>query len=104
LNQYLIQFLLPLHDNEQEEFPTAYFNDVREILTDRFGGVTAFVRAPAVGLWKESKHDTSRDEVVMFEVVTDQLDTKWWQDYRAQLQNKFRQDEVLVWTTSIMKL
>ncbi len=36
-------------------------------LIERFGGVTAFVRAPAVGLWKENAEDINRDEVVMFE-------------------------------------
>ncbi|HEV7398177.1 MAG TPA: hypothetical protein VGN86_16820 [Pyrinomonadaceae bacterium] len=104
MTQHLIQLLLPLHNNEQQEFPKAYFVDVRAILTDRFGGVTAFVRSPAIGLWKETKDEVSRDEVVMFEVITDQLDTKWWADYRLQLQDKFLQDEILIWATSIMKL
>jgi hypothetical protein len=73
-------------------------------LIDRFGGVTAFVRAPAVGLWKESAEDINRDEVVMFEVLTEHLDTDWWSSYRKQLEDKFRQDEVLIWASNITKL
>ena len=101
---HLIQLLLPLHDNSNQEFPTRYFNKVREYLTDRFGGVTAFVRSPAVGLWKEGDEKVNRDEVVMFEVMTDELDKEWWDTYRTQLQKQFRQDEVLIWASTITKL
>jgi hypothetical protein len=101
---HLIQLLLPLHDNHKHPFPIAYFNRVREELTNRFGGVTAFVRSPAVGLWKEDSDDLNRDEVVMFEVLTDQLDKDWWGSYRKELQEKFRQKELLIWASDITKL
>ena len=101
---HLIQLLLPLHDNEGRPFSVSHFTQVRRDLTDRFGGVTAFVRAPAVGLWKESADDINRDEVVMFEVLAEQLDRDWWSLYRKQLQNKFYQDEVLIWASTITKL
>jgi hypothetical protein len=101
---HLIQLLLPLHDNHKQAFPTAYFNQVREDLTNRFGGVTAFLRSPAVGLWKENPAEINRDEVVMFEVVTEQLDKDWWADYRKQLQDRFRQQEILIWASGITKL
>ena len=101
---HLIQFLLPLHDNNNQKFPNTHFNQVREVLTDRFGGVTAFVRSPAVGLWKESNEEVNRDEVVMFEVMTEQLDKPWWTAYRTQLQEQFRQDEVLIWASTVTKL
>lgn len=101
---HLIQLLLPLHDNDGRDFPPAHFSQVRAELTERFGGVTAFIRAPAVGLWKESAADVSRDEVVMFEVLAEHLDQNWWSLYRKQLQNKFRQNEVLIWASNITKL
>jgi len=101
---YLIRLLLPLHDNHKQAFPRAYFNQVREELTNRFGGVTAFARSPAVGLWKEGSDDINRDEVVLFEVLADQLDEAWWASYRKELQAKFRQEELLIWATNITKL
>ena len=101
---HLIQLLLPLHDNTNKAFPKSHFNRVREDLTDRFGGVTAFVRSPAIGLWKEGNDEVNRDEVVMFEVMADQLDKDWWATYRNQLQEQFRQDEVLIWASTINKL
>ena len=63
---HLIQLLLPLHDNDGRPFSVSDFAQVRRDLTERFGGVTAFVRAPAQGLWKEVADDINRDEVVMF--------------------------------------
>jgi len=100
---HLVQLLLPLHDNDGQDFPSDFFTQVRAELTERFGGVTAFIRSPAVGLWKEST-EVNRDEVVTFEVLADELDEKWWSGYREQLQKKFRQDEVLIWASSITKL
>ena len=104
LNMHLIQLLLPLHDNEGRPFSVNHFTQVRRDLTDCFGGVTAFIRAPAVGLWKESADDINHDQVVMFEVLAEELDRDWWSLYRKQLQNKFRQDEVLIWASNITKL
>jgi hypothetical protein len=60
-SMHLIQLLLPRRDNNKQEFPAAYFSKVREELTERFGGVTAFIRSPAVGLWKEAD-DVSRPQ------------------------------------------
>jgi hypothetical protein len=100
---YLVQLLLPLHDNDGRDFPPDYFTQVRAELTERFGGVTAFIRSPAVGLWKESA-EVNRDEVVMFEMLEDELDKGWWSRYREQLQKKFRQDEILIWASGITRL
>jgi hypothetical protein len=46
---YLIQILLPLYDNAGAPLPRELYDDVREELTRRFGGLTAFTRAPAEG-------------------------------------------------------
>jgi hypothetical protein len=101
---HLIQLLLPLHDNNKEKFPADSFSKVRQDLTDRFGGVTAFLRSPAVGLWKEGNDEISRDEVVMFEVMSPDLDREWWSAYRKELQERFRQEEVLVWASNVTRL
>ncbi len=95
---------MPLHDNTKQPFPSDYFDSVRRTMTERFGGVTAFLRSPAVGLWKDGDVELTRDEVVMFEVISSELDTDWWAGYRGELQNKFSQDELLVWASKITKL
>jgi hypothetical protein len=92
---YLIQFLLPLRDNERRPFPRADFDRVRAELIERFGGVTAFLQSPAAGAWKE-EGETTHDEVVLFEVMTEELERAWWKSYRAELERRFRQEAIVV--------
>jgi hypothetical protein len=40
----------------------------------------------------------------MFEVLAEQLEKDWWETYRKHLQDQFRQDEVLIWASTIAKL
>lgn len=46
---HLIQLLLPLYDNQGNRFDHAVFDEVQAELTERFGGVTAYLRSPARG-------------------------------------------------------
>ena len=96
---HLVQFFLPLRDNHGEPFGAASFAEVRRDLTERFGGVTTYLRAPAQGLWEDEEGDLCRDEVVLFEVMAEALDVPWWRDYRARLERRFHQQEVLVRAT-----
>jgi hypothetical protein len=101
---HMIHLLLPLHDNNRRQFEPQQFQIVRRELTERFGGVTAFLRSPAVGLWKEDDETVSRDEVVMFEILSDRFDEHWWQEYRRKLEADFKQDEILIWAVEVKKL
>ena len=70
---------------------------VREELVAKFGGMTAHTRAPAVGLWKASDRSrTERDLVIIYEVMTSRLDRPWWSRYRKQLEQEFRQEELVI--------
>ena len=92
---YLIQILLPIHARDGTPLPNDMFARVRAELTERFGGVTAYSRSPATGLWKREEDDAiERDQVIMVEVVTDAFDREWWQNYREQLEVRFGQEEV----------
>ena len=71
---HLVQILLPLYDNQGEPFPQREYAQVRDELTERFGGITTFVRSPAEGLWKETPTTTVRDDIVIYEVMTERLD------------------------------
>ena len=93
---HLVQLLLPVYDNDKRAFPRAYFDQVRVELTQQFGGVTAFIRSPAVGLWKDNEEDITRDDVIMFEVMIDGLDQGWWKSYRGKLEKTFRQENILI--------
>jgi hypothetical protein len=93
---YLVQLLLPLHDNTRRLFPREWFDEVRRDMTERFGGVTAHVRAPAEGAWQDAQGKVLSDEVVMVEVMCDELDRDFWSAYRQGLAQRFAQEEVVV--------
>lgn len=101
---HLIQFFLPLYDNDRQAFPRAMFDEVRTELTERFGGVTAFLQAPVQGFWKESSEEVVRDDLVIFEVMAEELDREWWGEYREDLKERFRQEEVLVRAVEVERL
>jgi hypothetical protein len=69
-------------------------NAVRAKLTGMFGGLTAYTRAPAEGLWA-SGSAVKRDDIVVVEVMVDSLDPKWWEAYRRELEQLFRQEQIV---------
>ncbi len=100
---HLIQILLPLYDNDGAALPRALFDRVREELSQRFGGLTAFTRAPAEGNWRD-EGETKRDDIVVFEVMTDALDATWWSAYRRELETRFRQEAIIIRAQDIQLL
>jgi hypothetical protein len=101
---YIIQLLLPLYTNHKEALPQSTFKKISTELTEKFGGLTSFVRSPAVGLWKETEDKTVQDDIVIYEVMTDTLDVAWWQSYRKQLCILLQQDELIIRASSIQLL
>ncbi len=101
---YLIQILLPLYDNGGKPFQQHELSRVRNELTLRFGGITTYVRSPAEGLWRETPTSTVRDDIVIYEVMTPDLDKSWWQSYREELSKRFRQDLLIVRVSEVQLL
>ncbi|BCT91132.1 hypothetical protein LYSHEL_01560 [Lysobacter helvus] len=101
---YLVQLLLPVYDASGTPFPRARFDAVRRALADQFGGVTAYMRAPAQGLWEDDAGHMERDEVLLFEVMVEALDHGWWAAYRQSLEADFAQDEILVRASPVERL
>jgi hypothetical protein len=92
---YLVQILLPRADNSGNPFPKEVFDRVKEELAESFDGVTAYLRAPAEGLWRQGEQ-SANDDIVIFEVMTDEIDSADWRNRRAELERRFRQDEVII--------
>ena len=101
---YLVQILLPLYDNSGRRIAAERFAEIRDELTERYGGVTAYLRSPAQGTWKVPTGNIDRDEVVMCEVMVPALDRTWWSRYRAELEKRFAQQEMVVRATPLEKL
>ena len=92
---HLVQLLLPLYGNDGQPLPDGLLAAVRQELVDRFGGLTAYSRAPAKGLWA-SEGGVDRDDIVVYEVMVERLERDWWAAYRQELAARFRQKELLV--------
>jgi hypothetical protein len=100
---HVVEILLPLTDNEGRPFQASAFGGVRDELTKRFGGLTAFMRSPARGL-TERDGNIVKDEIVIFEVMTEALERDWWNHYRCHLEREFRQDEIVIRALEIERL
>jgi hypothetical protein len=100
---YLMEIFLPLADNNGSPFAAACFDKVRNRLTEKFGGVTAFTRAPAEGTETRGGHQRS-DELIVFEVMSESLDQAWWTNYRRGLDADFRQHRILIRASTITLL
>jgi hypothetical protein len=100
---HLVQLLLPLKDQDGKPFPRSQYRKIRELLTERFGGLTAYTRAPAEGLWDEGDQ-VAVDDIVIYEVMVSELDRDWWREYRAGLEEAFEQDELVVRAQVIERL
>lgn len=92
---HLIQILLPLYDNSHKPLPQSLYAELTAELTEKFGGVTAYTRAPAEGHWEQSGKDV-RDEIAIFEVMIDQLDEEMWHAFRNALAARFKQGEIII--------
>jgi len=101
---YLVQLLLPLYDNDGKAFDKSMLDRVRNELTGRHGGVTAYRRSPAEGLWQEDDGQVTRDDVVIYEVMTEELDRAGWKLYAHELAARFRQQEMMIRAISVERL
>ena len=92
---HIVQVLLPVFDNEGRAFDASHYTEVRTELADRFGGLTAYSRAPAEGIWV-GEGEFKRDDIVVFEVMVEKLDRDWWSSYREALEQRFRQNFIMM--------
>jgi hypothetical protein len=98
---HLVELLLPLFDNDGNRLPAALYRQTRDELVSRFGGLTAFSRAPAEGLWEKEPGQVVRDEVVIFEVMVEEIDRAWWAECRRRLEARFRQETIVIRSTRL---
>jgi len=78
-------------------------SSLREELAARFGGVTAFSRTPAEGVWSDHGRKI-RDEIILVEVMVEAVDQAWWHQFRTELEQKLRQQSIVVRTFAIAQL
>ena len=91
----LVQLLLPLNDNLGKKFPKEFFTDIKEELTEKFSGVTAFSQSPAEGVWEEKGY-VQKDQIIIYEVMTAEFDQNWWRNFTAKLEEKLKQEKIVL--------
>ncbi|MDR6820862.1 hypothetical protein J2X76_006062 [Neorhizobium sp. 2083] len=94
----LVEILLPVPRNKGP----AYRN-IREQLTETFGGVTFYANTPAECLWKDGV-ETEADQIIVVKVMVDEIDGEWWRGYRQELEATFEQEEIVIRATPIERL
>lgn len=100
----LVQLLLPLYDNEGNMFPSNFFTTLKTELTEKFGGITTYTRSPASGFWKEDDDNIVHDDIIIYEVMTEELDLIWWKAFKLRLEVHFKQEEIIVRSWPITKI
>ena len=99
----LVQLLLP-RNTGMTTIPSVCFQQVRDELTTKFGGVTVYSRSTAEGLWESQSGVVERDEMILFEVMADSFQKSWWRKYREELELRFQQTEIVIRAHSITRL
>jgi hypothetical protein len=100
---HLVQIILPLYANSGERLRRELFDDVKRELVQQFGGVTAYTRSPAEGIWDDGR-GAQRDDVLLYEVMAASLDRDWWARYRKELQSRFEQQDLVIRAMGVERL
>jgi hypothetical protein len=98
---HIVEIFLPARGAALE----AELSKLRVLLTEKFGGFTAFTRAPAHGAWRAPHTGRiEHDELIVVEVMTDALDRAWWSSLRGELESALEQKEILMRAHPVQKL
>ena len=104
MDKILIELFIPLLDANGNPFPEDWHRGISDQLNERFGGVTIYQRAPATGMWKQSKEHTETDKLVIFEVIADELELAYWKPFKKQLEEQFVQESILIRSSAVQIL
>jgi hypothetical protein len=80
---FLIQILIPLQRGDGSPVTKSEFDALAAELTDKFGGVTSYLHAPADGWW-EGNERREQDHVVIVEVMADDIQEAYWKKLRER--------------------
>lgn len=98
---FLVEILFPVSSQKAGD----HLRDLMRELSEAYGGVTAFSRSPAEGLWTASSSDNAeRDDIIVLEVMVDDLDRTRWAETRERLERLLGQEELVVRATKIERL
>jgi hypothetical protein len=100
---WLVEILLPITHNDGSPVADDVLHGIHQQLVSRFGGLTAFTRSPAEGIWR-SDEGASHDDIVVLEVMSERLDRGWWREWRERLEALLQQKEIVIRALPIERL
>jgi hypothetical protein len=99
----LVQILVPRSKGDGEPVSRSWFDALLKDLTDRFGGATSYLPAPGEGIW-DAGDIKERDDIAVIEVMTDELDERYWHGFRKRLETELSQDVIVIRAQEIIRL
>lgn len=102
---YLMQIFVPYGNSADGALREEPYMNLKQELTDRFGGVTVYSRAPVKGIWKPAPGQQEADDMIIYEVLLGKPDMSYWSSLKSRLEYIFQQQEILMryYTVSIVK-
>ena len=100
---FVVEVFLPLCDDDGWGIGNAKVIEVRRQLFDKFGGLTVKPRSPSQGYIREGK-SPAKDDLVVLEVTVPELDRAWWDAFKADLEQQFRQREIQIRASELARL
>ena len=90
---------LPLRYNDGRQIENEKFDQVDDVLYERFGGLTAVLREfPLRGLWG-GESEAYRDLIVIYTTIDfepSESTTQFFEEYKEILKPQFQQEEMLI--------
>lgn len=98
----LFEIFLPLKNDKGKPFPKRHFDSLREMLVEKFGGVTLYHRSPVTGVWDNPKTTKKeKDELIIYEVMAASGNEAFWEQLKQDLENKFKQVKIIIRSSSM---
>lgn len=95
-NSKLIQLFLPTTAENGKAFPGTYFHAVKQKLSKKFDSLSVYLKSPVIEHIKDDGPTLAKDTVLVYEVVSDSVETDYWSQYQQFLQKQFKQDDIVI--------
>jgi len=92
----LIQLFLPTTTENGKAFPGTYFHAVKQKLGKKFDSLSVYLKSPLIGSLKNDEPILAKDTLLVYEVISDIVETDYWSQYQQFLQKQFKQDYILI--------
>jgi hypothetical protein len=92
---------LPLRYNDGAPIEPDKYDETRQELIGRFGGLTVLPGSGSAEGWWLLGDKIYRDEIRIFRVLSAIHDQAFWAEYKERLRGRFRQEDILLVTAPV---